>query len=193
MPPGLNNDAELWNAICNDDVTAFTELFNRYWQKLYYASYKYTHDRELSEEIVHDVFLSVWTRRAELDIQIIENFLLKAVRYQIYNHSRAAKLAVVYTDTNVYEEYASENNKGEENIKEQDLKNELYKHLNLLPQRCQTIFKMSKLDRLTNQEIAVQLGISKRSVENQLALALKHLKIVLKNAVLILFLLFFTR
>jgi len=186
MPQGfLNKDAELWNAVRNDDAVAFSALFNRYWQKLYYAAYNYTHDRELSEEIVHDVFLSVWTRRKELEIEIFENFLVKAVRYQIYNRSRATKLSVVYTDTNVFEERITENNKGEEHITEQELKDELYKHLSLLPQRCQTIFKMSKLERLTNQEIAEALGISKRSVENQLALALKHLKIVLKNAIIV--------
>lgn len=185
MPPGLNNDADLWNAVRNNDVTAFAALFNRYWQKLYYASYNYTHDRELSEEIVHDVFLSVWTRRTELDIELFENFLVKAVRYQIYNRSRAVKLAVVYTDTSAFEQRVTENNKGEENIKEQELKDELYKHLSLLPLRCQTIFKMSKLERLTNQEIAATLGISKRSVENQLAIALKHLKIMFKNAIIL--------
>jgi len=65
------------------------------------------------------------------------------------------------------------------------LEDALLKHLSLLPLRCQTIFKMSKLERLTNQEIALALGISKRSVENQLALALKHLRIVFKNSLIL--------
>lgn len=185
MPQGLNNDVLLWNAIRNDDVVAFSALFNRYWQRLYYAAYNYSHDRELSEEVVHDVFLSIWTRRHALEIEIFENFLVKAVRYQIYNRSRAVKLAVVYTDTNAFEQQVTENNKGAEHIEEQELEDALLKHLSLLPLRCQTIFKMSKLERLTNQEIALALGISKRSVENQLALALKHLRIVFKNSLIL--------
>jgi RNA polymerase sigma-70 factor (family 1) len=182
MPPGLFNDVDLWSAIRSNDTAAFAMLFNRYWKKLFYAAYQYTKNQELSEEVVHDVFLNIWTRRQELEIQNFENFLTKAVRYQIYNHQRAAKLTVVHTDITAFENSRSTVNQGEEKIQEQELKTELYRHLSQLPKRCQTIFQMSKLDHLSNQEIADALGISKRSVENQLALALKHLKIAFKSA-----------
>ena len=182
MPPGLFSDSDLWTAIRNDDAAAFAMLFNRYWKKLYYAAYNYTKDPALSEEIVHDVFINIWDRKHVLEINTFENFLIKAVRYQIYNRARAVKLSVVHTDFTAYENYGTEINKGDEKINEQELKTELYQHLSQLPKRCQTIFQMSKLDHLSNQEIADKLGISKRSVENQLALALKHLRVVLKKA-----------
>lgn len=182
MPPGLFKDVDLWSAIRNNDATAFSVLFERYWKRLFYAAYNYTKNQELSEEVVHDVFLNVWTRRQELEIQNFENFLTRAVRYQIYNHQRAAKLTVVHTDFAAFEDSRSVVNQGDEKIQEQELKTELYHHLSQLPKRCQTIFQMSKLDHLSNQEIADELGISKRSVENQLALALKHLRVVLKKA-----------
>jgi len=182
MPPGLFSDNDLWTAIRNDDTAAFAVLFNRYWKKLYYAAYNYTKDQELSEEIVHDVFINIWDRKQVLEINAFENFLVKAVRYQIYNRARAAKLSVVHTDLTTFEGYGTEMNKGDERINEQELKTQLYHHLSQLPKRCQTIFQMSKLDHFSNQEIADALGISKRSVENQLALALKHLKIAFKSA-----------
>ncbi|WP_342647436.1 RNA polymerase sigma-70 factor [Mucilaginibacter sp. CSA2-8R] len=182
MPPGLFNDVDLWSAIRSNDTAAFAVLFNRYWKKLFYAAYNYTQNQELSEEIVHDVFLNIWTRRQTLEIQHFESFLTRAVRYQIYNHQRAAKLTLVPTDFTVFEDARSVANQGDEKIQEQELKTELYRHLSQLPKRCQTIFQMSKLDHLSNQEIADALGISKRSVENQLALAIKHLKVVFKSA-----------
>ncbi|MDB5111626.1 MAG: polymerase sigma-70 factor [Mucilaginibacter sp.] len=176
-----NSDVDLWKAVREDDEWAFAALFNRYWSKLYNASYKYLKDRELSEEIVHDVFLNIWDRRKKLEIISFQNFLLQAVRYQIYNRMRAAKPSVIFTGDNSYEDYAWETNKGLNKIKEEEFEQEIDGYLHQLPMRCQEIFKMSRMYNLSNQEIATQLGISKRSVENQIALSIKHLRVCLKH------------
>ncbi|MDB5117625.1 MAG: polymerase sigma factor, sigma-70 family [Mucilaginibacter sp.] len=187
----MNSDIDLWNAIREDDECAFAALFDRYWSNLYNASYKYLKDREISEEIVHDIFLSLWNRRKELEVTSFQNFLLKAVRYQIYNRMRAVKLSVVFMGDNTYEDYSWENNKGVNNIKEQEFEQEVFEHLNQLPKRCQEIFKLSRIYNLTNQEIATRLGISKRSVENQIAISTKHLRSCLKYIASIIMLLLF--
>lgn len=175
------SDVNLWNAICNDDEAAFTALFNRYWELLYNTSFRYLRDQEMSEEIVHDIFLNIWKRRKNLEIISFQNFFLKAVRYQIYNRSRAAKLPIAFVDESVYENYAYEVNKGEDRIKEIELQQELNTYLNQLPERCKEIFQLSRIKNLSNQEISLKLGISKRSVENQVALALKHLRMYFKH------------
>lgn len=192
MPAIPSADIDLWRAIREDNEGAFAELFDRYWSKLYNASYKYLKDRESSEEIVHDIFLNIWDRRKELEINSFENFLLKAVRYQIYNRMRAAKLSVVFMGDNTYEDYAWESNTGVDKIKGEEFEQEIDEYLDQLPKRCREIFKMSRIYNLSNQEIATQLGISKRSVENQIAISIKHLRVCLKHiasviALLILF------
>lgn len=186
-----DSDINLWNAICNDDEAAFTVLFDRYWELLYGTSYKYTRDHGLSEEIVHDIFLNIWNRRKELVIISFQNFFLNAIRYQIYNRRRAAKLAIAFVADNVLENDTWERNKGESRIQETELNQELYSYLNELPERCREIFLLSRIESLSNQEISFKLGISKRSVENQIALALKHLKICFKHiaSVVLLFIL----
>ncbi|RYX80321.1 sigma-70 family RNA polymerase sigma factor [bacterium] len=178
-----DNDVDLWNAICKDDEAAFTALFNRYWELLYNTSFRYLKDHEISEEIVHDIFLSIWNRRKDLKIISFKNFLLKSVRYQIYNRARAPKLPIIFADQNVYENNIFEENKGEIRIRELELDHELDKYLSQLPYRCKEIYKMSRIKNLSNQEIAQQLGISKRSVENQIALALKHLRMSFKYVI----------
>jgi RNA polymerase sigma-70 factor (ECF subfamily) len=174
------NDSELWFAIRNGNEQAFATLFDRYWLRLYKTAMRYLKDSEAGEEAVHDVFLNIWNRRQELEIQSFPNFLLTAIRYQVYNRMRAVKSPIIL---NISESEISEwldHNNGESRIKDQELLHELGQYLEQLPKRCQEIFYMSRINHLSNQEIAGRLGISKRTVENQITMALKHLRICFK-------------
>jgi RNA polymerase sigma-70 factor (family 1) len=175
------NDSELWLAVRGNDEQAFAALFDRYWSRLYKTALRYLKDREASEEAVHDVFLNIWNRRHELEIQSFPNFLLTAIRYQVYNRMRAAKSPVVLTNNDMETGELLDHNEGERRIKNQELQHELGRYLEQLPKRCQEIFYMSRVSQLSNQEIAVRLGISKRTVENQITLALKHLRVNFKH------------
>jgi RNA polymerase sigma-70 factor (family 1) len=177
-----NTDLDLWAAIRNNDELAFNELFKRYWLRLYNTGYRYLKDRERSEEIVHDVFLNLWNRRESLEINAFPSYILTAVRYQIYNHLRAAKSALIYgSDMIDADQHSTTFNTGEYAIEEQDLHQEMNEYLKKLPKRCQEIFFLSRIDNLSNAEIALRLGISKRTVENQLTVALKHLRVCFKH------------
>ncbi|WP_423147997.1 RNA polymerase sigma-70 factor [Rubrolithibacter danxiaensis] len=181
MPTSFCSDADLWKAIRRDDEQAFNTLFERYWVRLYKTAYQYLKDAESSEEIVHDVFLSIWNRRHLLEIESFPNFLLTSVRYQIYNRMRSAKLSIVSTSDYADVASASTENKGNERIMYKELQQELHHYLNQLPKRCREIFELSRIEHLSNEEIALRLGISKRTVENQITVALKHLRVCLKH------------
>lgn len=187
------SDLELWAAVRNDDELAFNTLFGRYWARLYKLAFNYLKDGETSEEIVHDVFLNIWNRKHELEIHSFPDFLLTATRYQIYNRMRAAKLAVVYTSDYANTDHAFELNSGDDRIQQLELQNELNQHLDQLPKRCQEIFQMSRIKQLSNKEIADSLGISIRTVENQISLAVKHLKVCFKSLTAIILLIFFLK
>jgi RNA polymerase sigma-70 factor (ECF subfamily) len=182
----LANDSELWLAVRNDDEHAFAMLFDRYWVRLYKTAFRYLKDRENSEEAVHDVFLSIWNRRDQLEIESIPNFLLTAIRYQVYNRMRTAKPPVTLISNDLEMDYLPDHNQGDYRIKNEELLSELSEHLEKLPKRCQEIFHMSRMDNLSNQEIADRLGISKRTVENQITVALKHLRTCFKHVSIIL-------
>lgn len=181
------SDSELWLAVRNDDEQAFAMLFDRYWVRLYKTALRYLKDRENSEEAVHDVFLNIWDRRYRLEIESIPNFLLSAIRYQVYNRMRASKPPATLELNDLETGYLPDYNHSDHGIKNQELLLELSHYLKKLPKRCQEIFYLSRIDNLSNQEIAARLGISKRTVENQITLALKHLRSCFKQVSIILY------
>jgi RNA polymerase sigma-70 factor (ECF subfamily) len=174
-------DSELWDAVRNDDESAFDTLFKRYWARLYKIAFQQLNDQESSLEIVHDVFLSLWNRRATLEIKTFPNFLLTAIRYQIYSRQKSARMSVAYRAEFDEAEHLSEPNSGDVHIRELELQLELNQYLDQLPRRCHEIFRLSRIENLSNQEIADKLGVSKKSVENQLTIALKYLRVAYKN------------
>lgn len=181
MFKALKSDSDLWDDIRNDDGAAFDILFNRYWARMYKIAFRQLNDEESSLEIVHDVFLSIWNRRKDLEINKFSNFLLTAMRYQLYSRAKTAKLSLVYKAELSESDHLSESNTGELRLQDSELKNELDKYLNQLPERCHEIFNLSRIEHLSNQDIADRLGISKKTVENQLTIALKHLRLAFKN------------
>ncbi|MDN3580903.1 sigma-70 family RNA polymerase sigma factor [Mucilaginibacter flavus] len=179
-------DTELWHAVRNDDASAFNMLFDRYWIRLYKTAHFYLDDREVCAEAVNDVFVSIWNRRKELEIVSFCTFMQTSVRYQIYKRRKAVKLEVIFKE-NLVDDAHFQLNDGEIKIQQTEIDIRLNGHLDKLPKRCQEIFELSRFDNLSNQEIAERLNISKRTVENQLALAVKHLRLCFKHICILLF------
>jgi RNA polymerase sigma-70 factor (ECF subfamily) len=99
---------------------------------------------------------------------------------------RAAKPPVILALHDLETDYLPDHNQSDHRIKNQEFLMELSEYLEKLPKRCQEIFYMSRIDNLSNQEIAGRLGISKRTVENQITMALKHLRTCFKHGLIIL-------
>ncbi|HMI63274.1 MAG TPA: RNA polymerase sigma-70 factor [Puia sp.] len=184
MADSFFSDAELWKSIQADDCSAFTILFKRYWAVLYRTALHYTEDRQLAEEVVHDLFVALWKGRGHLVIDSFESYLKAGARYEILRQLKKRRSSAVrYTDA-LPEGAAT--NEGERQIRDRELENGLREKLRQLPDRCREVFLLSRKEHLSNAEIAVQLGISKRSVENQITFALKFLRSNLKNITVLL-------
>lgn len=175
-------DQELWEAIKNNNEKAFATLFYRYSSRIYSKAYCYVRDKALCEEIVHDIFLTLWVNRRKLQIQSFIGYLTSAARYRVYKHITAGKIIpVCYKDDMEDLNSYSTQNTGYNTIIYNDMELEVSYYLNNLPKRCKEIFLMSRKQQFSNDEIAVKLGISKRTVENQITCALKHLRLSLKS------------
>lgn len=158
---------------------AFDEIYFRYWERLYNYAFHNTQSRDVAMEMVHDIFVTLWTRRESLTLETsLSGYLFAAVRYQIVawirSSSRQANYLKDYTMFRVLED-----NSSEEALDLQDLEHAIEKSLLQLPPRCQEIFRLSRKEYKTVREIAHELNISHRTVENQLTHALRHLRVSL--------------
>jgi RNA polymerase sigma-70 factor (ECF subfamily) len=185
-----SSDAALWKEIQQDDAQAFAALFDRYWARMYQAACALHKDKEQCSSIVHDIFLALWLKRQELEIESFPHYLMAATRYHVYRQSRSARVIPLrYSDDLAADTTLSSANAGEEQLLSFDLEKRVEGYLQQLPRRCQEIFWLSRREHLSGDEIARQLGISKRTVDNQLTLALHHLKLSLKDLLIVLTLL----
>ncbi|WP_160717438.1 RNA polymerase sigma-70 factor [Chitinophaga solisilvae] len=156
---------------------SFLHLYECYWKKLYHLAFKYLGDAFQAEGVVQDVFTSIWQRKSSLvlDPETVENYLVKAVRFRIarkYNDDirksrRMEELSVRQSEAD---------NHTEETLFCSFLREEIDRLVTGLPERCRLVYQLSRQEGLNNREIAVNLLISEKTVENQLTKALKVIR-----------------
>jgi len=189
MLANLPSDAILLNLIKDGDLDSFNILFERYWEKLFSTIFSVCPDSEVCSEIVHDIFLNLWIKREKLQIEYFKGYITASARYHVYRHLKNVKRKTIeYREDLDYGNLVAVND-GESNIRYRELEKKVEEELEELPSRCREIFTMSRMEQLTNDEIASRLDISKRTVENQLTYALRHLRLSIRHFLYFLFLL----
>ncbi|WEA00584.1 RNA polymerase sigma factor [Mucilaginibacter sp. SJ] len=176
------SDTVLLSLISEGDEKAFALLFERYRNRLYSYLVKVTKSKETSEEIVLDVFLKVWTGKAALpEINNFEAFLFRVAQNRTIDFFRQAKR---------YQKEQAQIWKGMEELRSATadsrlLKADLEKTIQaavsqLSPQR-QEVFRLSREEYLSYDEIAERMELSKFTVRNHLSAALQFIRSHLDN------------
>ncbi len=172
-------DDELLTLLAGNDELAFTEIYNRFWKKLFAIAYNRMQEYDIAEDIVHDVFVSLWSNRSSAKIQSLENYLACATKYMVLAKIRKKERERLYNSTLT-----------EAPVVELPVETSLhYKHLleivnneiEKLPEKCKLIFKYSRNDHMPVKEIAEHLSISSKTVENQISKALKQLRLATRT------------
>lgn len=159
------------------DEDAFRQLYEQYAYRLFRFVYGYIHSRELAEEAVNDAFMALWKRRDRLgEISHIYLYLCKAVKNIAIDYLRAGKMG----NTGTLDDILQADHLGfvmdpEHIMLNSELGQRIRHSIQDLPPRCRMIFKLIKEDGLKYKEVASLLDISPRTVETQLAIALKRI------------------
>lgn len=183
------SDEELSVLLSKEVTAAFDEIFNRYWSQLYATAYKRVKSRESAEEIVQDLFTSLWVKRKNLRIHTsLAAYLFTSIRYLVLNHIQKEAVSKSYKDSmqlvkTVYE------NSTEETVFLNDLSQKIEKEISFLPSKCRSVFELSRKEYKTNREIAAVLGISEKTVENHLTKAIRKLRLNLNDIISLAFVL----
>lgn len=182
MPDPNYTDDELVAAIMRNNEKAFRLIFDRYWKLVYKNAYFHLRDADACMELVNDIFQSIWQNRQRSNILNLRSYLTTATRYRIYSRINSNKnKPLIYVESYDEIEPATENGYAPVTMRLRDLNWEIESSLNEMPRRCREMFLLSRNEHLTNQQIAQQLGISQRTVENQISIALKYLRVKLRQ------------
>ena len=184
-------DEELLCLFQGGNEAAFELLYNRYWEQMLTIAYYRVGCLETAKELVQDVFANLWQRREKLAIRTtFATYLSSAMRYAVLDYIRSQAVKEKYV-TAIKKTVQGANNTTLESIEYQELTQVLNQEISKLPIKCQTVFKLSRIDHHSNKEIAEQLKISPKTVENHLTKALKVLRINLQEFMIFLLALIF--
>jgi RNA polymerase sigma-70 factor (ECF subfamily) len=171
----LENES-IGTLLAQRDEAAFEQMFKTYFKRLHAYAFTILRDEIQAEEMVQQVFFKLWERNENLTLTgSVSAYLYRAVHNESLNYLKHQKvrsnhqLHVAYSMKNEVEHPAKKVMAGE-------LEKKIHTALNELPEQCRTIFQMSRFDELKYREIADKLGISVKTVENQMGKALKLLR-----------------
>jgi len=176
-----NSELQLFAEMKSGSKESFNYFFDYYYSGLCIYANRYTGDLSTSEEVVQDVFVRFWEKCQNIQIESsVRFYLFRAVYNQCMNLLKHKKVERTYLQKNALQvEELSEEQWSLFN--EFELRYVLDQAISKLPDRCRDVFKLSRFENLKNKEIAERLGITEKTVENQITKALKVLRNELKD------------
>lgn len=158
----------------------FEQVFKGHFKSLHAYACTIIRDAEPAEEIVQGVFLKLWEKKEELTIrENVSAYLYRAVHNESLNYLRHQKVRMAYQSHVMREQKQNEAGKPAEKVIMGELEKKLDEALRDLPEQCRTIFQLSRFEDLKYKEIAERLGLSVKTIENQMGKALKLLRLKL--------------
>jgi RNA polymerase sigma-70 factor (ECF subfamily) len=169
------NDEELFFLVKKNDANALKLLYKRYYDKLCHFAYGYVQSRDISKDVVSEVFLNIWLKRATLNIaSSLKSYFYKstrnkAIRILSKEKSNWEKLKIV-DELNIFA-----NNSPFDKIQYKELENVIEAMLKKLPPKRQIVFRLNRVDGLSYKEISEILSISVYTVQNHMVKAMKYI------------------
>ncbi|WP_421918594.1 RNA polymerase sigma-70 factor [Marinifilum sp.] len=175
-----DNEAVLIQQLIIGDEKAFEYIFDSYYVHLCHYARKLLCDQDLSEDIVHNTLCNLWTKKHKIKITTsIKPYLFRSVYNAAMTHLRHRKTEEKYAKEKYYQFIQNEmmlTPDKEIEIINNELGKKIYEAIDSLPEKCQKVFRLSKISGLKNQEIAEELGVSINTVQTQMKIALKKLR-----------------
>jgi RNA polymerase sigma-70 factor (ECF subfamily) len=183
--PEKDNDNKLIQNLIKGDSLAFDELFRKYYNKIYSFSYRYLQNKQDAEEVVQEVFITVWKIREKLkEIKNLNSWLFTITFNQIRKIFRNMAIEKRKLETVAMSSVFEEDSVLTE-IEFNDLMSKAGEIIERIPKKQKTVLLLSIRDGLSSSEISSKLKINKRTVENHLSNARAYLKKVFNEEHLI--------
>ncbi|MBD1422406.1 RNA polymerase sigma-70 factor [Sphingobacterium chuzhouense] len=176
------SDEVLIDLLKKDDSKAFSTIYDRYASLMYQFAYNILQDEEECTDVIQDIFVWFWTNRRHLKISKLKGYLIAAVKYRVLRIISTSRRREAILNTVPFQEVLLI----EDPLEIKELKLIIAEFVNTLPPKAQKIFRLSREQYKTNKEIATEMNISEKTVENHMTSILKKLRTYLgKNSFLI--------
>ena len=170
-------DEQLLQQMAVGNRQAFTELYKRYWEDLFITAAKVLRGKEEAADVVQEVFLSLWNRRNELNIQgSLAAYLHTSVRYKCIHYieknitRRDYLVQLVEVSMSVFSPNA------EINLQLKEMQQAINKTVAKMPPKMQEVYKLSRQEHLSYKEISDCMSISEETVKKHIQHALQLIK-----------------
>ncbi|WP_431294441.1 RNA polymerase sigma-70 factor [Pedobacter sp. P26] len=177
------SDQELLSFLRVDDRDAFNEIYSRYWQTSFHLANNILKDGPAAEDAVQEVFAEIWLKRKYSLILNPRSYLFQAIRFQSFKIIRHNKVIAEYVERDFILNFSV--NDGEGNLFTNDINAIVNQIVSNLPVKCREIFILSRNGHMSAREIATQLSISPKTVDNQLNIALKRIRVALASSLVL--------
>jgi RNA polymerase sigma-70 factor (ECF subfamily) len=171
------SDQELTDLLKSGDQAAFTEIYDRYMGVLYLHALKLLKDEQEAEDIIHELFLSLWTKAPDLNFNTpLANYLYRSVKNRVFNSLNHQKIKSSYLES--LQSYIDAGHyQTDEAVLAAELAREIEKEIAQMPAKMREVFELSRKANLSHREIAEELGISDKTVKKQINNAIKLLRV----------------
>jgi RNA polymerase sigma factor (sigma-70 family) len=168
-------DELLVDLLKSNDPDAFKIIYQRYWRQLYSFVYQQIDSKEDTEEILHDLMLSLWQNRGQSQIQHLRIYLFIAARNLTHKFIKSKINLRKYREYQLLHQVFESNN-SDEIFNINDLSTAIESVLKKMPEKTATIFRMSKIDELPVKKIALKMDLTDKAVEYHITKSLKMLR-----------------
>jgi RNA polymerase sigma-70 factor, ECF subfamily len=164
-------------ALRNGDEQALRWIFDQYYTYLVHEIHRIIKEEETCKDIAQDVFAEIWRKREQLNITIsLKAYLRRSGYNRAINQIKLDKRLPLDNEVDFALDIAEVATDDFQIVKPASLEEKLHQTINLLPEKCRIVFNLSRFEQKSHKEIAEELGISVKTIENQITKALKFVR-----------------
>ncbi len=179
----------LYQRLSRGDQAAMKDIFTNHFDEVYRAIYRFVRQREVSEDLAQEVFLKLWRKRGAIQIkQTFKGYLMTMAYHEAMAYLR--KSSPIHSTEDLSQHAGGYD--GHDDVVKLELEEKIGSSVDGLPPRCRSIFLLSRFEGKSYREIGQIMDISVKTVENQMAKALKTLRVDLQEYLTLMIILLMT-